>query len=67
MEFKDILIICKDCGGTFIWLKGEQEFFYDHSLFPPKRCPDCRMLLKRKNNRMREEAERGGEAQNGHQ
>ena len=35
-------IVCVDCGEVFVFDEGEQRFFYERELFPPKRCPMCR-------------------------
>lgn len=45
-EFEDRSIICRDCGESFVWEKGEQEFFWSKGLATPKRCPDCREKRK---------------------
>ena len=37
-----IHIICVDCGSDFIFSPGEQVFFQQKGLSPPKRCPLCR-------------------------
>ena len=39
-------IICKDCGIGFIFTPGEQAFFDDKKLEPPKRCKHCRQVRK---------------------
>lgn len=44
---EDIDLECKDCHQTFVFTAGEQEFFRDNQLHPPKRCGMCR-LAKRK-------------------
>ena len=36
-------IICKICKQEFEWSEGEQKFYADRSLDPPKRCKDCRV------------------------
>lgn len=33
---------CEACGDAFVFGAGEQEFFADRGLAPPKRCPACR-------------------------
>ena len=38
----DSLRTCVDCGTTFIWTAGEQMYFAQHQLKPPKRCLPCR-------------------------
>ena len=42
-----MLIKCKDCGNDFEFTKGEQDFFQQRGLYPPKRCPTCRMKRKK--------------------
>ena len=36
-------IICKICNQEFEWGIGEQGFYKDRQLDPPKRCKDCRV------------------------
>ena len=38
----DEQIICVKCGRPFTWSYGEQRFYAEHKLHPPKRCPACR-------------------------
>lgn len=38
----DQRIECVDCGRVFTWTEGEQQFYRERGLSPPKRCPDCR-------------------------
>jgi uncharacterized membrane protein YsdA (DUF1294 family)/DNA-directed RNA polymerase subunit RPC12/RpoP len=38
----DELVKCVDCGRTFTWSYGEQRYYKEHGLAPPKRCPACR-------------------------
>lgn len=38
----DEVIECVECGRTFIWSYGEQRFYKEHGLSPPKRCKACR-------------------------
>jgi uncharacterized membrane protein YsdA (DUF1294 family)/DNA-directed RNA polymerase subunit RPC12/RpoP len=33
---------CVDCGRKFIWSYGEQRYYHERGLTPPKRCPACR-------------------------
>ncbi len=38
---------CRDCGNTFTWTAGEQEFYASRGLVnPPSRCPECRAQRK---------------------
>jgi len=39
-------IKCKICGKDFEWTEGEQQFYKDRGLDPPKRCKDCRVKRK---------------------
>ena len=52
MAFQDQTMTCKDCGSSFVWTAGEQEFYvqkgFDNA---PTRCPSCRAAKK---------AQRGG-------
>lgn len=41
---------CRDCGGSFTFTDGEQEFYNSRGLSAPQRCKDCRQ--KRKNDRL---------------
>ncbi|MFA6523620.1 MAG: zinc-ribbon domain containing protein [Candidatus Peribacteraceae bacterium] len=41
---------CRDCGQTFTFTEGEQEFYNSRNLSAPQRCKDCRQ--KRKNERL---------------
>ena len=43
---KDKTIICVDCNKTFIFYKGEQQYFLSAGLQEPKRCKHCRLLKK---------------------
>ena len=43
---------CRDCGQTFVFTDGEQEFYASKQLSAPQRCKDCR--AKRKNERMQD-------------
>lgn len=44
----DDKLVCKDCSKTFIFTEGEKAFYKDKGLFPPKRCPICRMEKKKR-------------------
>lgn len=39
-------LTCIQCGAGFTFTAGEQAFFYDKKLQPPKRCPACRQARK---------------------
>ena len=48
MSFQDKSIQCSDCGTTFTFSAGEQEFFASKGFTnEPKRCPRCRKAGKR--------------------
>ncbi len=43
MAFTDKTLTCKDCGQSFVFTAGEQEFFQQRGLLnEPGRCPTCR-------------------------
>jgi len=43
MTFQDKSIQCSDCGTTFTFSAGEQEFFASKGFTnEPRRCPQCR-------------------------
>jgi len=47
MSFQDKSIQCSDCGTTFSFSAGEQEFFASKGFTnEPKRCPSCRRTRK---------------------
>ena len=47
MNFQDKSIQCSDCGVTFTFSAGEQEFFQSKGFTnEPKRCPSCRRAKK---------------------
>ena len=47
MSFTDRELQCADCGATFTFTVGEQEFFATKGFTnDPKRCPDCRQSRK---------------------
>lgn len=43
MSYADKTLTCRDCGQTFVWTGGEQEFYASRGLMnEPGRCPECR-------------------------
>jgi len=38
----DQTIQCVQCGRTFVWSYGEQRYYRERRLDPPKRCKGCR-------------------------
>jgi hypothetical protein len=48
MSYKDLNLTCRDCGRTFIFTAGEQEFYSQKGfLNNPVRCPECRRARKK--------------------
>ncbi|NJK82423.1 MAG: cytochrome C551 [Chloroflexaceae bacterium] len=47
MSYKDLNLTCRDCGKSFVFTAGEQEFYSQKGfLNNPVRCPDCRRARK---------------------
>ena len=47
MSFEDKSLHCSDCGATFTFTAGEQEFFQTKGFVnEPGRCPACRQARK---------------------
>jgi len=47
MSFEDKSLQCSDCGATFTFSAGEQEFFQSKGYTnEPKRCSTCRQTRK---------------------
>ncbi len=42
----DQQLTCRDCGKTFMFTAGEQEFYASRNLSAPQRCKDCRNARK---------------------
>lgn len=43
MTFQDRTLTCVECGNSFTFTSGEQEFHASKGFTnDPKRCPDCR-------------------------
>ncbi|MBX5490379.1 MAG: zinc-ribbon domain containing protein [Chloroflexi bacterium] len=43
MAFSDKILTCRECGTTFAFTAGEQEFFAQKGFTnEPSRCPPCR-------------------------
>lgn len=41
--YQDKTIVCKDCGQTFVFTAGEQEFYAERGFQnEPQRCKSCR-------------------------
>lgn len=39
-------LTCRDCGTTFTFTEGEQDFYAGKGYSEPSRCPDCRAAKK---------------------
>ena len=47
MVYSDRDLVCVDCGDTFVFTAGEQEFYAGRGLVnEPKRCRNCRQSRK---------------------
>jgi len=47
VSYADKSIACRDCGNTFVFTVGEQEFFASRGFTnEPSRCPECRAARK---------------------
>ena len=47
MTFTDKVLVCRECGASFIFTSGEQEFFAMKGLQnEPGRCTDCRSVRR---------------------
>lgn len=48
-------LTCKDCGSTFVFTEGEQQFYAEKGFTnEPVRCKDCRSARKaQRSNRPR--------------
>jgi len=42
----DKSLTCRDCGNTFTFTEGEQDFYSQKGYTEPVRCPDCRAAKK---------------------
>ena len=53
--YQDKTIVCKDCGQTFVFTAGEQEFYAERGFQnEPQRCKSCRDKRKNGNGPARE-------------
>ncbi len=39
-------LTCRDCGSTFTFTEGEQDFYSQKGYSEPMRCPNCRAAKK---------------------
>ncbi len=48
MAFEDKTLVCRECGDSFTFSSGEQEFYQNRGLVnEPARCPSCRAARRR--------------------
>ena len=40
------ITVCAECKKPFSISAGEQKYYKQHNLVPPRRCPTCRKLRK---------------------
>ena len=43
---KDVIKVCCDCSTEFLWTSGEQSFYRERELNPPRRCRNCREIKR---------------------
>jgi CxxC-x17-CxxC domain-containing protein len=46
----DKTLVCRDCGNSFTFTEGEQEFYNSRGYSEPQRCADCRAAKKAARN-----------------
>ena len=47
MSYADKTLSCRDCGSSFTFTEGEQQFFAEKGFTnEPSRCPECRAARK---------------------
>ena len=45
--YEDKTLVCKECGGEFVFTAGEQEFYAEKGFVnEPQRCKNCRDARK---------------------
>ena len=53
----DKTLTCRDCGKTFVFTAGEQDFYQSRGLqHEPTRCPECRTAKRRYGPRVMHQA-----------
>lgn len=50
-NFPDYQIQCVDCGQSFTFSAGDQEFYQSRGFSEPKRCSHCRQARKANSSR----------------
>ena len=51
--YEDLELTCDDCGATFTFTAGEQEFYDQKGFTVPKRCGACRAAIKNRKRQQR--------------
>jgi CxxC-x17-CxxC domain-containing protein len=46
VALEDKTIDCVECGASFVFTAGEQEFHQSRGFSDPRRCPSCRQARK---------------------
>jgi CxxC-x17-CxxC domain-containing protein len=48
VSYEDTVLTCRECGVSFTFTAGEQEFYASKGLMnKPQRCPTCRATRRR--------------------
>ena len=60
MSFADKTLTCRDCGQSFTFTAGEQEFYAQKGFTnEPGRCPECRAARKNQRGGMSYDSDGG--------
>jgi len=60
VSYADKTLTCRDCGITFSFTAGEQEFYAQKGFTnEPGRCPECRSARKNQRGGMAYDSDRG--------
>lgn len=62
----DQQITCSDCQTPFTFTEGEQGFYNDKGLKPPRRCKECRAAKKANGGFPSKSVQRRMESQGAH-
>lgn len=54
-NFKDVNLLCKDCGQSFVFTAKEQKFYVKQGFeHVPTRCENCRLAARERRDRGQE-------------
>jgi len=53
LDLKDKNLTCDSCKETFVFTKGEQEYFLKKAFSEPKRCSNCRKTRRKERRKKR--------------